>query len=181
VYYKTDHHLDVDGAYILYRHIVRALGETPYERSEFEIQNASDSFLGSTYSKSGLIAPRADTLTLLRFEGDDSYEVECDSPDCATDRIYCFEFLEKKDKYSVFTGGNHPLLTIRKSGKQRKTLLLVKDSFANAVVPLLARHFDLVICDPRYASEPPPECDMSAYIFGIDTLATTRLSIGGRY
>jgi hypothetical protein len=128
-----------------------------------------------------LIAPSADTVTLLRYDGDDSYEVECDSPDCATDRIYCFEFLEKKDKYSVFTGGNHPLLTIRKSGEQRKTLLLVKDSFANAVVPLLARHFDLVIYDPRYASEPPPECDMSAYIFGIDTLATTRLSIGGRY
>ena len=177
-YYRTDHHLDADGAYILYCHIVRQLGEQPYAKADFERQAVSDSFLGSAYSAGGLLAPRADTLTLMRHEGDLEYEVKCTDPNCSADSIYCFDFLNKKDKYSVLTGGNHPILTVRKSGEQRKTLLLVKDSFANAVVPMLCRHFDLVVYDPRYTSAPLPDCDMSAFVFGIDTLATTRLSIG---
>ena len=44
VYYKTDHHLDADGAYLLYESIMRSLGETPYGKGEFEEQTVSREF-----------------------------------------------------------------------------------------------------------------------------------------
>jgi hypothetical protein len=55
-------------------------------------------------------------------------------------------YLERKDKYSAFLDGTHDVVTIRKNtSEERPTLLLLKDSFANAMAPFLAQHFDLVL------------------------------------
>ena len=62
VYYRTDHHLDRDGAYALYRHIASELGATPYEMGDFQWETVSDSFLGSAYSDSGAVSFCADSL-----------------------------------------------------------------------------------------------------------------------
>ncbi|MBR5817549.1 MAG: hypothetical protein IKY62_02770, partial [Clostridia bacterium] len=45
--------------------------------------------------------------------------------------------------------GNAPYITVRGDG-ERETLLLVRDSFASALVPFLASHFDLVLLDTRF-------------------------------
>ena len=53
-------------------------------------------------------------------------------------------------------------------------LLLVKDSFANALVPFLAIHFDLEIVDLRYVSGEVfvEKCARVLILEGVDTLAT---------
>ncbi len=174
VYYKTDHHLDVDGAYILYAHIVESLGVTPYERSDLFAETFCTDFCGSIYSKGGLICAEKDTVTLLRYDGDTDYTVYCEDEGCTLDSLYSFEAREHKDKYCVFTDGNHGVLHVgSSSGETRPSLLVIKDSFANAVLPLLARHFDLVVYDPRYTDAPLSTCDYIAAVVGIDTLATT--------
>ncbi len=171
VYYKTDHHLSADGAYILYSYIMRELGETPYSRASFREEVFSTDFYGSIYSKCGLVGVPADTLALYRYDGDTDYSVICHDAGCALDSLYCFDAADIKDKYRVFTNGNHGMLEVR-SGEARPTLLVIKDSFANACLPLLARHFDLVVYDPRYAVDSPPECDMTVFILGTQTLLT---------
>ncbi len=178
VYYLTDHHLNAEGAYILYSFVISELGLSPLPQDFFKKETFSSNFLGSTYSKCGLLSSAADTLTLYRYEGDMSYSVECSDASCSISSLYCFSAWNIKDKYRVFTDGNHPLLTVKsKKGDTRPTLLIVKDSFANACLPLLAVHFDLVVYDPRYTSVPLPECDYTALIMGIDTLANTKLII----
>ena len=48
------------------------------------------------------------------------------------------------------------------------------NSFANAVIPMLARHFDITVRDPRYDTTPVSgEYDAALVVCGIDTLATT--------
>ena len=37
-----------------------------------------------------------------------------------------------------------------KPGEERETLLVIKDSFAHAAAPFLAREYDLVLVDARY-------------------------------
>ncbi len=178
VYYLTDHHLNSEGAYILYSFVMRELGLSPLPQDFFQKEAFSSDFLGSTYSKCGLLSTASDTLTLYRYEGDMSYSVECSDSSCSLSSLYCFSASKIKDKYRVFTDGNHPLLTVKsKKGEPRPTLLIIKDSFANACLPLLAAHFDLTVYDPRYTSVPLPECDCTAVIIGIDTLANTRLII----
>ena len=63
--------------------------------------------------------------------------------------LYAKEKLATKDKYSVFLGGNFSHISI-KADTARPCLTLIKDSFANALIPYLAEHFDLEIYDLRY-------------------------------
>lgn len=171
-YYKTDHHLDSDGAYVLYRQIVEKMGDTAYEQSDFDVRTVSDSFLGSAYSACGLLPVSRDTVELYRYDGDTELDVRCEDAGCGICELYCFDQLYEKDKYRVFLGGNHGVLNIEAVGGGRERLLIIKDSFANAVIPLLARHYDLTVIDPRYAEICIPEgISATVVIVGIDTLA----------
>jgi hypothetical protein len=60
------------------------------------------------------------------------------------------KYLTEKDKYSVFLDGTHDMLFIidqeaANRGESRPRLLLARDSFANSMVPFLARHFDILM------------------------------------
>ncbi len=174
VYYKTDHHLTAQGAYILYCNILSSFDMQPYSSSQFNPQIFSNDFLGSIYSKAGLICESADTITLYRYDSDGKYTVSCLDHGCTLDSIYDFSAAAQKDKYQVFTGGNHGVLQISSANECRPQLLLIKDSFANAVIPLLARHFDITVYDPRYATDNVPRADdfdLVCIVMGIDTLA----------
>ena len=60
----------------------------------------------------------------------------------------------------------------------RPRLLLIKDSYANALIPFLALHFDITVVDPRYTNACWSDfADGGGYdrilIFcGIDTIST---------
>ncbi len=173
VYYKTDHHLTSDGAYILYCQITEGLGAEAYPKSDFSEEIFTSDFLGSIYSKCGLICDSADTIRLYRYDGDTDYSVSCLDHGCTLSSLYDFSASTLKDKYRVFTGGNHGVLEISlPTDSPRPRLLLIKDSFANAVLPLLARHFDLTVYDPRYTDYTPKteDFDLVAVVMGIDTL-----------
>ncbi len=177
-YYKTDHHLNSVGILALYGHLSSPLGFAPLP---VRGQKVSDSFWGSVYSKAGLIRKSADDLYLLRYANDTDVCVVCFDKSCAQDSLYSWGRLNEKDKYSVFLGGNHGLLQVYEKDGEKPSLLLIKDSFANALIPLLARHYDLTVVDPRYyegsiselASE---DFDSILVLFGTDTLATTSMA-----
>ena len=65
--------------------------------------------------------------------------------------LYDSSKLKTKDKYGVFLGGNASLIDIKTTAVSDKTLLLLKDSFANSFVPFLAPYYkEIVMVDPRY-------------------------------
>lgn len=175
-YYKTDHHLDANGAFVTYEYVMEKLGYTPLPRSDFALTEVSEDFLGTVYSRAGLLPVHRDTMSAWRYEVDSELRVTCSDAGCSLCSLYCEAALGEKDQYRYFLGGNHGCITVRREGEARPKLYLIKDSFANAVIPLLARHFDLTVYDPRYSPTPPP-CPKGATIVilcGIDTLATTR-------
>ncbi len=177
VYYRTDHHLTTEGAYLLYCQLGNTLGYTPRERSEFHIETVSENFLGSADSAVGGIATHPDRIELYRYEGDDGFFVTDEQTSEVREGFYDLSALERKDQYGIFLGGNFAHLSVREVGEAEKSrLLLVKDSFANAIIPFLAIHFDLEVVDLRYLSgeiflEP---CDNVLILQGVDTLATDR-------
>ena len=67
-----------------------------------------------------------------------------------TDSLYETDALEGADPYSVFTGGNQGVIEISGGRENKKTLLLIKDSFANCMVPFLAEDYEkLIVVDLR--------------------------------
>ena len=68
-----------------------------------------------------------------------------------TSEFYNFDNLDKKDAYTVFGGSNHPVYTIKTPVSENRRLLLIKDSYANSMIPYLAQYYrEIVVVDPRY-------------------------------
>lgn len=65
--------------------------------------------------------------------------------------LYEWDNLNKKDQYSLFLNGNHSLVKIKTSVNNRCRLAVIKDSYAHALVPFLANHFEEIhMIDLRY-------------------------------
>ena len=149
--YKTDHHWTSFGAWRGYCETVKRMGGEPYPLSAFEPELVSDSFYGTTWSSGGMKFVSPDKMYYLRYEGDEDYTTTITDNGKVFDGFYDMEYLTKKDKYSSFISGNNALVKVeKKNGDGREKLLIIKDSYAHSLVPLLARHYDLVIVDTRY-------------------------------
>ena len=67
--------------------------------------------------------------------------------------LYDFEKLQTRDQYATFLGGNCGTLTVELGDTDaRPTLLLIRDSFADSVIPFLSQHFRIVAIAPRYTA-----------------------------
>ena len=65
--------------------------------------------------------------------------------------VYDMSKLETKDKYTVFFGGNRAMMLIKGGAQNGKTLLVIKDSFANSLVPFLTADYEnILMLDLRY-------------------------------
>ena len=149
LYYRTDHHWTTDGAFEAYKLLCNSLGDEAYDEAHFEKITASESFFGSAYRRSSF--PKslicADSIVLYRYSGDEKFSVGSQYG------FYRYDQLGSSDEYRVFLGGNcaHASVTLDGDGA-RKKMLLIKDSFANSLLPFLALHYDIEMVDPRYAS-----------------------------
>lgn len=146
VYYKTDHHWTTLGAYYAYAELLRSWGmeDAVLPMDAFEKRRVSEEFYGTAWSAGGMKFVSPDTIELWMLGNEDSFTVTADGK--VLDGFYSMSYLERKDKYSAFLDGTHDVVTIRMNTSEgRPTLLLLKDSFANAMAPFLAQHFDLVL------------------------------------
>lgn len=179
VFYKTDHHWTTLGAFYAYEALSKSLGYTPNSTTHYDIEEVTDSFLGTTYSSSGIKWASPDKIELYRYAGDSEFLTEILDTGEEFYGFYDFDALEDKDKYLVFLGGNYGHVRITKNSEhERERLLIIKDSYANALIPFLAEHFDLEIVDPRYYRQPLSELiptlnvDKALVLVNADTLAT---------
>ena len=65
--------------------------------------------------------------------------------------LYDTSKLKEKDKYAMFLGGNSGLIDIRTTADSTDRLLIVKDSYANSLMPFLMPYYrEIFMVDPRY-------------------------------
>lgn len=147
IYYRTDHHWTLQGAYTGYEEYVRNMGREPYSYESFDVQAVSDSFYGTLYSKvldSQAVADELDAPRRLP-----QVTVDCDGQERTS--IYEEAKKEEKDKYAYFFGGNYGEVRIQNRAAEEKRLLVVKDSFANSMIPFLLQDYsEICMLDLRY-------------------------------
>ena len=152
-YYKTDHHWNTFGAYEGYKVLAEKMGFTPYGKDKFTFRLASRSFYGTLYSKAVNFFQKPDDLYLPEYtEPQDIVQVIGGEE---REGLYWEEYLDKKDKYSTFMGGNHSVEVVKnKNQNNGRKLLLLKDSYANSLVPFLCLHYsEIHVIDLRYYSQ----------------------------
>lgn len=151
IYFKTDHHWTMRGAYYAYRELAKIIGVKPYDLKDFTSEIVSDNFYGTFYSKANNRHLAPDVIEILKSDSDIKYEIYYADEDRYTDTLYDLKHLDKKDKYSVFLGGNHSLMTIKTNVKNNKKIVIFKDSYSHCFIPFLANHYEEIhVIDLRY-------------------------------
>lgn len=151
IYYKTDHHWTTLGAYYGYKSLGKAMDFKPLALEEFNIEKVTDSFYGTLYSKGNYRFVKPDSINIFKPKREVSYKVNYIDTETASNSLYEYKYLDKKDKYSIFLDGNHALVNIKTSVHNGKKLLLLKDSYAHSLIPFIANHYEEIhIIDLRY-------------------------------
>lgn len=151
IYYKTDHHWTSKGAYIAYKEMCRQLGLKAKEESDFNINEVTNRFYGSLYSKLGAGIGNPDSIDVYLPKKDSDIVVTYVNEGEKVASLYNTKSLDEQDKYQVFTGGNHPLINIKSLADPKKKLLVIKDSYANSFLPFLTAHYgEIDVVDLRY-------------------------------
>lgn len=181
VFYKSDHHWTASGAYFAYVELCRLLSVECLPMADFEIEELSDGFCGSLYSRSGFFFLKPESIHAPRDRDDRFVSLDGEGGSFG---LYREEFLSKKDKYSVFLGGNSACIRIFDTApSEKETILIVNDSFSLSLVPYLTEHFNIVLVDPRYyrggISTLVDECGAKRIVFllSLDTLLSSKLNI----
>lgn len=148
IYYRTDHHWTTLGAWYAYEQYTKAVGgDLQRAQGKKKFRCISKDFYGTTYAEINY-ARQADKIEI--YEPADKLRVVYNMGEKKTKTLYDVSFLKTADQYSVFTGGNQAVLQITGGIKNGKTLLLIKDSFANSILPFLAEDYEkLVVVDLR--------------------------------
>lgn len=150
IFYRTDHHWTSLGAFYGYSALCEALDLPTPSLASYERQTVSESFYGTTYSSSGFAWVRPDEMET--FVPDDGSVTVLDmSKDPPTEGpLYDASYLDVKDKYSMFLGGNCPLRSIE-TGHEGPSILIVRDSYSDSLAPFLLENFSRIdLMDLRY-------------------------------
>jgi len=155
IFYRTDHHWTSLGAYYGYTALAQAMGLEPVPLSHYARTTVSESFYGTVFSSSGVrwVAPdRIDTYVPETGVRVVSYTYDRQgNPVEETRPLYDTSYLEKKDKYAMFLGGQQALGVVYSEYTGGPRLLLVRDSYSDSLVPFLTAHFsEIHLIDLRY-------------------------------
>lgn len=150
IFYRTDHHWTTHGAYLAYQEFCRLQGLSPFDVSSHTAVEIPD-FYGTSYSRSRLWNAVPDTITYYPLANSMQIEVtgEMKDPSVFDGSLYNLSAFDTRDKYSAFLWGNNGYSTIEGNGNG--SILVVKDSYANAFVPFLTANYEKIgVIDLRY-------------------------------
>lgn len=156
LYYRTDHHWTTTGAYQGYLAYCEAKGLTPVSLDNMEAETVTNEFYGTIYSKVNDYSLMGDSITIYA-NPEDSLTVNYTDTKEVTDSLYNLNYVDKKDKYSLFLNNLHTLIEItNETAESDRELVLIKDSYANSLVPFLTHHYKKIyVFDTRYYKEGP--------------------------
>lgn len=155
IFYRTDHHWTSLGAYYGYTALIRAMGLEPVPLSQYTKTTVSRDFYGTVFSSSGVRWVEPDCIdTYVPEEGitvvSHTYDQK-GNPVEEPRQLYDASFLEVKDKYAMFLGGQQSLGVVYTQNTGAPKLLLVRDSYSDSMVPFLTAHFsEIHLIDLRY-------------------------------
>ncbi|MGN1074062.1 MAG: DHHW family protein [Eubacteriales bacterium] len=158
LYYRTDHHWTMFGAYCGYLAYCEAKGLTPVPLDAYDSRVVTDDFRGTLYARFGDYTMPGEEIAVFELPGQELDVLYNDTGE-TSDSLYNFEYLEKRDKYSLFLNNLHSMVTItNESAGTEDALLVIKDSYANSMIPFLTAHYRTIyVVDPRYYREAPSE------------------------
>lgn len=152
IYYHTDPHWTTLGAYYAYQEFLKVTGIDPEEEPKLKRYAVTGDFSGSLSLASGYEAGYREPIYIYSVENaeeDTETVIDYVEDGRKTATIYDSSKLKETDKYAVFFGGDFPIMDIRTTADSTERLLVVKDSYANCLIPFLVPHYrEIIVIDP---------------------------------
>lgn len=147
IYYRSDHHWTLYGAYLAYEAIVQSWGleAVPYE--DFDVHEV-EGFLGTYYRRARPVLYRSETLQYLD-PSIHAYHYFGQVHQSLIDQ----DAFNTLDQYRALMHGNigyANIFMVEEAAVESK-ILIIKDSYANAMIPFLTHHVDQIdVVDLRH-------------------------------
>ena len=154
LYFKSDFHWTQLGAYYAYCEFAKSVGLEPTPLSAFEEVVTTDKFIGltNTYANDPRINSFYDTIHVYFPTKEHTMAVYLS--DMSLYRVYDNSIQTSILTYSCYLTGDQAFSVINvPENDQSKTILVIKESSANAFVPFLTEHYgNIIVIDPRHIS-----------------------------
>ena len=156
IYFNSDHHWTVNGAYYAYEAWCKAKGIKAQKPDDFFTTYRFEGFLGSFYSLAGypsFLEQNRDVVEAYVPNGTNELKfIDQDGVQYDWKVIYDVTDWARTSKYNCFIGGDNPYTEIENPNiKDGSACILIKESYGNAFAPFLVDHYSHVyVIDYRY-------------------------------
>lgn len=154
IYFHTDHHWTVLGAYYAYRAFCEKAGLTPVLADTIP-SKVKPNFLGFFYrlTRSAVLKNNPDSVRYYLFRDSLNFYIGSNSINYwAPSHMYA-EQASGDNSYSVFLQGDLPVCKMETQHKNGRKIAVVKESYGNAFAPWLINNYEkVVVVDSRYYS-----------------------------
>lgn len=149
IYYRTDHHWTTLGAYYAYLEWADGRVIYPIRYNPKKLVTVTEDFKGTLQSKLNMDV-EGEKIQIFSETTAKPVSITYDFTQKA-ESFYEESYLETKNKYGYFLDDNHGLVEIKTQNTNGRKLFVIKDSYANTFIPLIANHYSKVyVLDLRY-------------------------------
>lgn len=171
LFYKTDHHWNMNGAYLGYEALINLISKEfpqvgePKSKDSYNIETYNKVFVGSDGRKVGQLIKEQEDIQLYRYPDEDKFKVTIDGEAA---RLYYPELISEykydNDYNAYIRGDNAETIVENTKSKNDLKIVMIGDSMDNPLVPLMAENFSKVYSfDLRYYKE-----DLNSRLHEID-------------
>lgn len=153
LYLRSDHHWTQLAAYYAYRDFMLAEGGKAVRNTDY-VKHEIPDFLGYLYDRVNTpgIEKHPDAIEWYDVDPDGNIDVKMHK--LVDDKLVEYDgvmYDKDKDNYSFFFGSDHPIVEMtNRENEDGKTIIVIKDSYANAFAPWLIKSYGkVVLVDPR--------------------------------
>ena len=140
LFYKLDHHWTTEGAYYAYLEFCKVKGFEPISMDKTNLDIVTTDFRGTIYSKLNDTMLQGEEIKI--YKPDLELNILYDGEE--SDSLYNFDYLENKDKYSLFLNNIKSFVEISSSINADRSIAIAKDSYANCFIPFLVNHYNKI-------------------------------------
>lgn len=161
LYYKTDHHMNMNGVFNVYKNIVQEINKSlpqigkAQEKDDFKIETFKNVFIGSYGRQVLQVVDKMDDIEIYKDKNFENYTVK---NKWGEDKLFYEEKISKdklNNDYDIYLGGDQPKVEIEnQQSKNNLEVVIIGDSMDNPLISLLASHFKKTYSyDLRYYKE----------------------------
>lgn len=152
IYYRTDHHWKTLASRYVYEAWAESIDLPIVPLSDYQEETLTTDFHGTIDAKVNISVP-GDSIESYQPLEKVPYTLLYNHSE-ERDSLYDTSYLEGRDKYAVFFGGNQPLIEAETKAQTDRKLLIIKDSYANCFLSFAMQDFSQIdIVDLRYFNE----------------------------